>query len=924
VNRAFRFVTEHAWWVLALALACSVFAASRVVDFETGRWQLDLDVSVNRLLPEDDEGKKFYDRVRLVFGSDETILVAYHADDLFTPEHLGNIRRLTDELGLVDGVHHVTSLANRRNITGSAGGLLIAPLFAEIPHDPSELERVRETALENPIFAGKLLSEDARTAVLLVYLRDYAGNADQQPIDDEIVRIVAEERGTGQVWITGQPHVKVATFRALTGELRRYVPLILLLFAVVLGVSFRSVRGMVLPLSSVVIALIWTLAVAVWIGRPLNPVTMLAPLVLLILGLSYSVHVVSEYYDELRHDPELSGVELMHSGLTNVSLPVALTGFTTGVGFLAMMFHPLGAIREVGQLLLVGIGFSVLVSLTVLPALLAVLPKPRHRSPGVEADGGDRFSRFAEHLGGFLLRRRRAVFTATGVVFALFSFSATRMEVTTDGIRNFSESAPVRVDFEAINERLGGANSFSVIVEASYRDAFKEPQNLREIERLQSWLSSQPEIGGATSIVDYITIMNRAFNADDPDYEVIPESRPRIASLLLFGANDDLDSFVDGRNQMANIVLRTTLQSSSDIQALEARIQERLAELPDRLAGTVTGNPIVIQRMLDEIIWGQVQSVVVALVLIYLILWASFLDWRTGLRALLPNVLPLVGFFGGMGLFGVPLGTTTSLIAPMALGIAIDDTLHYFIRFKNDAKALADERLATVRALHSVGRPVTYTTITLCLGFLVLTDSELASQMHFGAMAAFALAFAWVVDFTLTPALCAGLRVVTLWDTLTLDLGRAPQESIPLFNGLTARQCRIVAQMANLRSIPSGQPLFRAGDEGHEMYVVIDGKLRVYLDTDTESGHLELATQSRGEVTGEVGFFGGQRSSNIDVVENARLLRLTPKNMRELARRKPRIASVLLLNLGRVLADRVSDTTVRERDLAELVAAKQS
>ncbi len=921
MNRAFRFVTEYAWWVLALALACSVFAASRVFDLETG-WQLELNVSLNHLLPEDDEGKKFYDRVRLVFGSDETILVAYHADDLFTPEHLGNIRRLTDKLGQVDGVHHVTSLVNARNITGSAGGLLIAPLFAEIPHDPSELERVRETALGSPIFAGKLLSEDARTAVLLVYLRDYTGNADQQPIDDEIVRIVAEEQGSGQVWITGQPHVKVATYRAQTGELRRDVPLILLIFAVVLGVSFRTVRGVVLPLSSVIIALIWTLAVAVWIGRPLNLVTMLAPLVLLILGLSYSVHVVSEYYDELRHDPELSGVELTHAGLTRVALPVALTGFTTGVGFLAMMFHPLGAIREVGQLLLVGIGFSVLVSLTVLPALLAVLPKPRQSSPGGEIEGGDRFSRFAEHLGGFLLRRRRAVFIAAGVVFAFFALSATRIEVTTDGIRSFSESAPVRIDFEAINERLGGANSFSVIVAASYRDAFKEPENLREIERLQSWLTSRPEIGGATSIIDYITIMNRAFSADDPEYEVIPDSRRRIASLLLFGANDDLDGFIDGRNQMVNIVLRTTLQRSSDIQALEARIQERLAQLPDHLAGSVTGNPIVIQRMLDEIIWGQVYSVVVALVLIYPILWASFLDWRTGFRALLPNVLPLVGFFGGMGLFGVPLSTATSLIAPMALGIAIDDTLHYFIRFKSDAKALANERLATVRALHAVGRPVTYTTLALCLGFLVLTGSEMANTMHFGAMAAFALAFAWVVDFTLTPALCAGLRVVTLWDTLTLDLGRAPQESIPLFEGLTARQCRIVAQMASLRSIPAGQPLFRTGDEGREMYVVIDGKLRVYLDT--ESGQRELATQTRGDVTGIVGFHGKPRSSNVDVVENARLLRLTQKNMGELARRKPGIASVLLRNVGNELANLVSGSTERERDLAELVGAQQS
>ena len=466
-----------------------------------------------------------------------------------------------------------------------------------------------------------------------------------------------------------------------------------------------------------------------------------------------------------------------------------------------MTLSPLAAIREVGQLLMIGIGFAVLASLSVLPALLATLPKPRRLSASGDPEGRDLFSRFAEWIGGFVLNRRRLVFVSTAAVFVFFGAAATQVEVTTDGIRSFSPSAPVRVDFEAINASLGGANGFNVIVEASYRDAFKEPENLREIEALQSWLEAQPEIGDATSIVEFISIMNRGFHADDPAYEVIPDSRKHVASLLFFGANDDLDSFIDGRYQMVNVVVRTTLQRSSDIRALEARIYDRLAELPPHLKGTVTGNPIVIQRMVDDIIRGQVRSVLVALGLIFLILWALFTSWNTGLRALLPNVLPLVAFFGGMGLFGIPLSTSTSLIAPMALGIAIDDTLHYFTRFQEDAKRLADERLATVRALLTVGRPMTYTTLTLCLGFLVLTSSELANQMHFGVMAAFTLGFAWVVDFTVTPALCANLRVVTLWDTLTLDLGQSPEQSIPLFAGLTKRQCRILALTASVRPV---------------------------------------------------------------------------------------------------------------------------
>lgn len=923
MDRVFRFVVGRPRLVLALALVATAFAASRVVDLRSGRIALEFDPSINRLLPENDPAIEFYDHVRLVFGSDETILVVYHADDLFTPEHLGAVVRLTERLGDVDGVHHVTSLANAKNIVGDAGGLRIAPLFSEVPQEPAELARLREAALASPIFAGKLVSADARSAMLLVYLRDFTGTQAQEPIDDAIVRIADEERGSGEIWITGQPHIKVAQYRAQTGELRRDLPLILLVFAGVLWLSFRTARGVVLPLLSVAVALIWTLAVVAWIGRPLNLVTLLAPAVLMILGLSYAVHVVSEYYDELREGPESAAPTLMHAGLVKIWLPVTLTGFTTGVGFLSMMVHPLGAIREVGVILLIGTAFSVVVSLSVVPALLAVLPKPRRSAAGASQEGGDLFDRFTERLGAFLLPRRRAVFVASAVAFAFFCLFATQMQATSDGIRSFSPHFKVRRDFEAINESLGGANAFSVVVESSYAGAFKEPENLRQVRSLQDWLEAQPEIGGATSVADYIEIMNRAFfHDDDPAFQTIPDTRRQVAQLLFFGANDDLEGFIDGRQQVTQIRVRTSLQSSADIRALQARIQERLAGLPEHLEGTVTGNPIVIQSMVDQIIQGQLQSVLVALVVIYLTLWALFLDSRTGLRALLPNILPLGAFYGGMGLFGIPLSTTTSLIAPMALGIAIDDTLHYFFRFRSDAKRLADEQAATVRALRSVGRPMTYTTVTLCLGFLVLAVSDLANQMQFGVMAAFTLAAAWAVDFTLTPALCAGLRIVTLWDTLTLDLGQAPEETIPLFKGLSSRQCRVVAQIANLRSIPKGEALIRAGDEGREMYVVIDGKLRVYIDTD--KGPQEFRTESRGEVTGLLGFFGRRRSANIDVLEDARLLRLTSKNMTELARRKPAIAAVLFRNLGDHMSDLISDQTQRERDLASRLAAQGS
>ena len=306
---------------------------------------------------------------------------------------------------------------------------------------------------------------------------------------------------------------------------------------------------------------------------------------------------------------------------------------------------------------------------------------------------------------------------------------------------------------------------------------------------------------------------------------------------------------------------------------------------------------------------GQARSVGLALVIVYGILSLMFMSLRIGFIALIPNVLPVMVYFGSLGFFGISLNPSTSLIAPMVLGIAIDDTIHYFSRFNREVRRLADDRKATIAALKAVGRPVTYTTIGLCLGFLVLTSSELSMQVQVGIMAAWALAVAWLCDFLLTPALCASVRITTLWDVLTLDLGENPQESIPLLHGLRKSQARIVAIMSRVVEVPAGQRIITDGETGRELYVVIDGKLRTTITG--EHGPVELATHTRGEVVGEAGLFFETRTANVDTVEDSRLLRITQENLDRLSRRYPYIATKVFRNLNKVLATRLFTTTHR-------------
>lgn len=909
MSRVFGFISNRPWLVLALLIAVTLLSIGSLVDLQTGEFRLEMDLSANRLLPAGDEHKKFYDFARKVFGSDETMLVAVHAEDVFSRENLERIGRLTERLAAVDGVHHVVSLTNALNVTGTEDGIDIRPFAAEMPDSPEAAREIRRAVLGNPVYAGNLVSKDGHTAALIIHFMDFSDREFiARGIDDRVAEISREEAGDSEIWLTGGPHVKAAQIRYTLSDLTRSLPLIVAVLALVLAFSFRTARGVVLPLLTVVMALIWTMAIAAWIGRSLNVVTVLIPPLLLILGLAYSVHVVSAYYDALRASPESGNREATQMALEHVWLPVALTGLTTAVGFAAIALSPLQAVAEFGVLSLVGVVATVVASLSAPPALLAVLPVPRRRG---SVDGGpaDGFSRFAERAAGFNLRRRRGILIASGLVAAIAALALTQLRVGADGIRGFAADAPVRRDFEAVNRQLEGANAFSVVLRSEHAGAFKEPETLNVVAAFQLWLESQAEIGGTSSLVEYMKLINRAFHADDPAYLAIPKSRRLASQLMFFGANEELDGFVDHRYQLSNIRVRANVIDTERVNDLVERIETRMLEFPEHLTGVVTGNPILINRLVDDIVWGQAYSLGLALVLIYGILSLMFLSFQTGLIALIPNVLPIAAYFGALGLTGVPLNPATSLIAPMALGIAIDDTIHYFTHFNREAKRLADERSATVTSLVAVGRPVTYTSIAICLGFLVLTMSDLRNYVQVGALGAFTLGFAWLVDFTLTPALCAGLRVVTLWDTLTLDLGHRPQESIPLFRGLSERQCRIAALMASLRPIPAGARLMSAGERGREMYVIIDGTLKIWVDG--EAGPIELNRCSRGEVIGEVGFFYKARSANVDVIDDTRLLRLTQSNMERLAKRYPKIASVVLRNLNEIIAERLWKTTDR-------------
>lgn len=913
-----RAIPRRAGWVL-LALAIPTAAAlGALVDPATWSVRLHVDASADRLLPRHAPARAFYERTQRQFGSDRALAVVVGAPDVFDAAILAGLVRATARLEALPAVGSVLSVANAPDVRAVDGEVVVEPFLGVLPADAAGREALRRSVLGSPLYGGSLVARDARATAILVRVPEVSDDALMRSELDR--RVVEEVRAAFagapglEIWLTGGPHIQAEGARVLLAESLTLPLASLALLGAVLVLAFRTVRGVLVPVAAIALAVLWTLGVAAASGHALNAVTVLVPPLLVTLGLSYAVHVVSESYEEARHRPILPQRELVAEALRATATPLFTCGLTTAVGFGSLCLSPLQAVREFGWLSLAGTLFSLVAALTFAPAVLALLPLPRKLPPASGGGLSAAVDRACRAIARFDVDRRRLVFAVMLAVLAVSLLGTLRLRVGSQQVDKFAADARVRTDFEAVNERLGGVNPLTVVVETDRTEGFKDPANLRAIESLQEWIEAQPEIGGTTSLVDYLKVAYRAFQGGADAALAIPATRGLVSQILFAAGGDELGSFVDAHFESAAVQVRAKVIDSSEIAALTARIDARLRALPEELRATVTGSSVVFNQALDEIIRGQAWSLVTGLGVIYVILSVTFLSARIGFVALIPNALPIAFYFGLLGWTGVTLSPATSLVAPIVLGIAVDDTIHYFARFIDDAKRLASERQATESALRAVGWPVTTTALALCGGFLVLNLSEFRTQGQLGNLAAATLAFGWLSDLTLTPALCARLKIVTFWELLALDLGSEPQRAISLFQGLTGAQARIVALMGSLETVPAGRRLWSRGDRADALYVVVDGTLRASVTGD--GSVRELALHARGDVLGEVGLIRQARSADVDVLDDSRLLRFTQAHFTQLSRRYPRIASQVLANLNQILAARLVRLTERYADTA--------
>ena len=917
MERVYGLIVDRPKLILGLILLLTAF-------FGWSARHIQLDSSVESLLPGDNTDSQYYAEIRQLFGSDEIGVVGIIADTIYAPQTLQKITRLSNQIKAIEGVDDVISLANAVDpIANVTDPPLLMP---RIPSTPAELAALRDTLADRPIYLKNLVAPDGRAAAINIFFADM--NDDEflrLGIDDKVVALIDQESGPERVYYTGLPHLKVYSTTGMQQDLARFVPLTLVFIVVVLYLSFRSKRGVVLPVLTVVVSLTWTLGIIVLSGNRLSLGSMALPPLLLVLGTAYSLHVVAEYYELA--GPDRSAREVVLETLRLTGPPIFLTALTTVLGFLSLSVNSIVSIQHMGLFSAVGITLACGLSLLLVPAGLVLLPLPAGGAsqPGAHLASVSSALRWLCH---FDIRRRRPILILGGLIAVVSVWQTAAIRVDSNFQSFFRADDPIRQATDAINEHLVGSMAFYVAIDGDKPNSINDWNTLRRIKDLQLYIDAQPGVDKTVSFVDYCELLDRGAQSGtggdiivSPEGEIIqapaggaqttfwdnPEQLRGVLQLVTLSP-ESFERVVNIDFSRTNILVRTTLSQSSDIMALVEQIETFAANtFPPQLSVRATGNLVLLTKTTGDIVSGQVQSLALAATVIFVLMAGMFLSVRVGLIAMIPNLFPILVFFGLMGLSGAVLNLGTSIVASIALGIAVDNTIHFMTRLSAEVRNTSDQEQALLATLATIGKPAVFATVILFLGFAVLGFSRFVPIQEFGILSAITMGAALVGDLVLLPAMIATTKIITVWDLLRLKLGQDPHKTIPLFAGLRPFQAKLVTLMGELKTFPRGQPIIRRGEMGNEMFVLVKGTTDVYVHTNGDKRHVRV--HGRGDVFGEMGLIRSrERTADVIAAEDVEAIVVDERFLSHMQRRYPRTGAKIFLNIAKILSDRLQDS----------------
>ncbi len=771
-------VTRHRFLALFLTLALVIGLASNLP-------KITFDTSTEGFLYKDDPQILTYNDFRNQFGRDEKIIIAIKTEDIFEKAFLEKLFELHTQIQEnVPHIKEVDSLKNARKTIGNSSSLIVEDLFLEgIPDDKKKLLAIADFAKNNSIYRDLYLNADSTFTTIMITTNTYsslsAGEFDpltdgfeeeESSNDEELAFITASETNelitklekilnryrapNFKIYDAGSPIVTKNLQTTLMADMSKFILYVVLSISFLLFLTFRRLSGILIPLLVVILTLLATIGSMALFGYPITSMTQILPSLLLAVAIGDSIHILSIFYHKYDEtgDKNLSiAYAIGHSGLA-----VVMTSFTTAASLLSFSVSDIAPVAALGIFSAIGVTLALVLTLVFIPVALSLTPM-KHR----EKDEDSYLDSLTINIANFSIKRYKSISVSALLVIVASLILASQTHFSHNPLHWFKKDNSVRVNTETIDRELRGSISIEVVLDTAKENGVYDPKFLNAIERvtkeIYTYKGENYFIGKIVSINDVLKEIHVALNENQPEFYVIPQNRDLIAQeFLLFenSGSDDLEEIVDSQFSKTRLSIKAPWVDSIEYVEMIDSLKTLLnAEFKDMASVSVTGTLPILSTTITKSIESSIDSYVIAFIVIGILMVLLIGNFKLGLLSMIPNLTPIMFGVAFMVVFKLPLDMFTILIGAIAIGMVVDDTIHYMHNFKRYYIIHNDVDEAIRLTLHSSGRAIFITSMVLSSGFLVFMFASMTNLFNFGLITGITVIIAMITNLTLTGAL---------------------------------------------------------------------------------------------------------------------------------------------------------------------------
>lgn len=749
-----KWVVKHRWLVVAVTLLIVLAAGSgtKYITFinDTRIFFSDENPQLQAL----EALENTYNRIDNV-----AFVVAPENGNVFTRENLAMIEYLTEASWQLPYSSRVDSITNYQHTRAEDDDLIVEDLALNSENlSEADIERIKQIALSEPQLVNLLLSPSGHVTSVSANILLPGNSINEVPEVAAYARKMAEDFKTKypgtDIYLTGGVMFDNAFGEASMNDMSTLIPLMLVVVLLMIGVTLRSFVGTFSTLIIIMISTVTGLGLAGWLGISLNPASANSPTIILVLAVADSVHILVTVFQQMRQG--MGKHEAIAESLRINFQPVLLTSVTTAIGFLTMNFSDAPPFRDLGNIVAMGVMAAFVFSVTLLPALLAVLPvrvRPKTGKTDIDCDA-------CNNLASFVIKWQRHILPGALVLILALTAGITRIELNDDWVKYFDKSYDIRIATDFAQEELTGFDIIEYSLESGETGGINSPEYLSKVEEFTNWYREQHKVIHVSTITNTMKRLNKSMHGDDDSYYRIPGQRDLAAQYLLlyemslpFGL--DLNNQINVDKSATRMIVTFRNMSARELREMDERAREWLsANAPENMFTYGSGLSIIWSHLSQRNINSMLGASFMALVLISGLMIFALRSFKLGMLSLVPNLSPALIAFGLWGFAVGQVGLGLSVVVAMTLGIVVDDTVHFLSKY---LRARREYKMGTSDAVrysfNTVGTAIWVTTAALVSGFMVLTLSGYKMNAEMGLLSAITITIALAMDLFFLPAL---------------------------------------------------------------------------------------------------------------------------------------------------------------------------